>query len=161
MAIQLPGFKGLPLAVTLSKCRNLIFHEQSHPWQACRIFFLFPPMLQLKCITWPLLCVFSIHLDPGEMLWISIPVDSLREPASVPSRSPAFWRLIGISRLPDSSSIKSHLANLTIWDWMKNKWDRLKEGEREREREIGGVQGGWGGRERGRQNNYTDRQRGR
>lgn len=97
-------------------------------------------MFQLKCITWRLLCVFSIYLEPDEMLWISIPVDSLRGPAPVPSRSPAFWRLIGISCLPDSSSIKSHLANLTIWDWMKNKWgEGRKEGERARACKVDGV----------------------
>lgn len=103
--------------------------------------FFFCCIFQLKCITWLLLFVFSTHLEPDEMLWISIPVDSLREPAPVPSRSPAFWRLIGISRLPDSSCIKSHLANLTIWDWMKNKWDRQKQGERDSVCRLEGVAG--------------------
>lgn len=37
-----------------------------------------------------------------------------------------FRRLIGISRPPDSSGIKSHFSNLSIWGWTRKKKKREK-----------------------------------
>ena len=110
MAIQLCGFQW----PNVSKPWNQDFCDSVSPWQAYESFTL---LSFNSSVSHNLCFVFVASIWT---LWMSTPDDPLRAPASVPSHCPGFSRrLIGISRLSDSFRIKSHSANLTIWDWME------------------------------------------
>lgn len=78
--------------------------------------------------------LISMRLDPGRELWSSIGVESLWTKSVLPCFW-KFWRLICITSLPDSSSSKVNFANLTLWDWVIKKMDRMNEAQRGREQE--------------------------
>lgn len=105
-----------------------ILHEAPRLWPPCGLSSYVS--IQLYHMAFRFVFLASFWSQTRSCGWAFQPILCGKQPLSFH----ASRRLIGISRLPDSSSIKSHFANLTIWDWMKNKSDGMNEGEGERER---------------------------
>lgn len=101
----------MPLDWSLGKKGSLSF-----PWQACRLL-----LVLFNSPKWHGFLFLALRLEPNEMPLTNIP-------SRFPARADAgsfmpldFRRLIGISRPPDSSGIKSHFSNLSIWGRTRGK----------------------------------------
>lgn len=98
----------------------------SFPWQACRLLLVLFNSPKLHAFLF-----LALRLEPNEMPLTNIP-SWFPARANVGSFMPLdFRRLIGISRPPDSSGIKSHFSNLSIWGWTrrKKKLKQMNKGE--------------------------------
>lgn len=99
------------LDLRLSKKGSLSF-----PWQACRLLLVLFNSPKLHAFLF-----LALRLEPNEMPLTNIP-GWFPARADVGSFMPVdFRRLIAISRPPDSSGIKSHFSNLSIWGWTRKK----------------------------------------